>query len=55
MGQVSTEQTVAIIEAVGNAKAQSHKAEPNMDFSYLLLLAIVPVLLGYWLNKKRKK
>ena len=54
MGQVSTEQTVAIIEAVGDA-TRPMKAEPNMNFWPLLLLAIVPVLLGYWLNKRRKK
>jgi hypothetical protein len=61
-GQINTEQAVQIIEAVGNAKAQVAeatapvmKSEPNMDFSYLLLLAVIPVLLGYWLNKKRKK
>jgi hypothetical protein len=52
MGQMSTEQTVQIIDAVGNAQM---KAEPNMNFSYLLLLAVVPVVLGYWLNKRRKK
>ena len=54
MGQVSTEQTVAIIEAVGESNAKM-KSEPNMDFSYLLWLAIIPVLLGYWLNKRKKK
>ena len=59
MGQINTQQAVEIIEAVGNAKAQVAEAtmhsEPNMDFSYLLLLAVIPVILGYWLNKRRKK
>jgi len=52
MGQMSTEQTVKIIEAVGDASKM--KAEPNMNFSYLLILAVIPVLLGYWLNKRKK-
>ena len=55
MGQINSEQAVAIIDAVGEAKAKQMKSEPNMDFSYLLLLAVIPVLLGYWLNKRRKK
>jgi len=57
MGQVSTEQTVAIIEAVGDAIAPAPvmQAEPNMNFWHLLWLAIIPVILGWWLNKRRKK
>ena len=56
MGQMQTEQAVRIIEAVGDAMPEPvMRAEPNMNFWPLLLLAIVPVLLGYWLNKKRRK
>jgi len=56
MGFVSTEQTVAIIEAVGEAiPEQPIRSEPNMAFWPLLLLAIIPVVLGWWLNKRRKK
>jgi len=54
MGQVSTEQTVAIIEAVGDAIPDPvMQASPNMSFWPLLLLAIIPVLLAFWLRKKK--
>ena len=60
MGQVSTEQTVEIIEAVADVIDATQPetvtqiaAEPN--YWWLLSLAIVPVLLGYWLNKRRPK
>ena len=52
MGFVSTEQTVAIIEAVGEAMPEPvMRSEPNMNFSYLLWLAVIPVLLGFALKK----
>jgi len=57
MGQVSTEQTVAIIEAV-QQDPRMH-AEPNMSFWPLLLLAVIPVILApfvaTWFQKRRKK
>ena len=60
MGQVSTEQTVAIIEAVGNAIPETKmKSEPNMNFWPLLFIAVVgaavPVILTRWLMKRNKK
>jgi hypothetical protein len=57
MGQVSTEQTVAIIEAVGDAIQPNPvvmQAEPNMNYWWLLSLAVIPVFLTYWLNKRKK-
>jgi hypothetical protein len=54
MGQVTAEQTALIIDTTAEAIAKN-KAEPNMNFWPLLLLAVIPVLLGYWLNKRRKK
>ena len=50
MGQVSTEQTVAIIDAVGEAVSNAQpdvvmKSEPNMNFWPLLMIAIVPVII----------
>lgn len=55
MGQVSTEQTVRIIEAVGEAIPDPvMQAEPNMSFWPLLLLAVIPVVIAYWLNKRKK-
>ena len=53
MGFVNTEQTVAIIEAVGEAVHPEFigRSEPNMNFSYLLWLAVIPVLLGFALKK----
>ena len=60
MGQVSTEQTVAIIEAVGEAIPDPvMQAEPNMSFWPLLLIAVIPVVLApfvaTWFQKRRKK
>jgi hypothetical protein len=50
MGQVSTEQTVAIIEAVGDAVGNAQpdttimQAEPNMNFWPMLIIEIAPVV-----------
>ena len=56
MGQVSTEQTAIIIESTADAIAKNKmEAQPNMNFWPLLFLAIIPVVLGYWLNKRKKK
>lgn len=52
---LSTEQTVAVIEAVGNAVRPENKQDIGTNYWWLLLIAIVPVLLGYWINKRRKK
>ena len=59
MGQVSTEQTVAIIEAVGDAMPDPvMRSEPNMAFWPLLLIAVIPVILAPFVAtwfKRRKK
>lgn len=56
MGLLTTEQAVSLIDAVGDAIPDPvMRAEPNMAFWPLLLIAIVPVWLGWWLNKRRKK
>ena len=63
MGQ-ATEQKTEFIEAITELVVATKKeptpmrSEPNMNFSYLLILAVVPVVLGWWLNNirlKRKK
>ncbi len=59
MGQVSTEQTVRIIEAVGEAMPDSTMhAEPNMSFWPLMLIAVVPVILApfvaTWIQRRKK-
>jgi hypothetical protein len=60
MGFVSTEQTVAIIEAVGDAIPEQPvmRSEPNMNFWPLLIIAvvaaIVPVFVTRWLKKRKK-
>ena len=56
----SVEQTVAIIEAVGDAiNPDVMHAEPNMNFWPLLLLAVIPVILApfvaTWFQRRRKK
>jgi len=55
----SVEQTVAIIEAVGNAipeAAPVMQAEPNMNFWPLLAIAVIPVVLApfiaMWIKKR---
>jgi hypothetical protein len=56
MGQVSTEQVAIIIEETSDAIAKNKmEAQPNMNFWPLLLLAIIPVWFGWWLNNRRKK
>ena len=60
MGQVSTEQTVRIIEAVGEAVQQPASSEPHWAFSLVLVLAPVALAayLGVWTRNvviKRKR
>jgi len=50
MGQVSTEQAVRIIEAVGEA---TQKSQPNTNYWWLFIIAIIPVIVGYWLKRKK--
>lgn len=51
MGQMATEQTIAIIEA-----AKDTTSEPN--YWWLMLIAVLPVILApfiaIWLNKRKK-
>lgn len=55
MGQVSTEQTVRIIEAVGDAIPDPvMQAAPNMNFWPLLALGLIPVWFGWWLHNRGK-
>ncbi len=49
MGQVSTEQTIQIIDSVANAINNSDpvmRSEPNMNFGILALLALLPMIAG---------
>jgi len=48
MGMIPTEQTVAIIEAVGEAikTDPAMKSEPNMAFGMLALLTLLPMIAG---------
>ncbi len=47
MGMIPTEQTVAIIKAVGEAIPEPvMKSEPNMAFGMLALLALLPMVAG---------
>lgn len=60
MGYISTEQTTEIIDSVTELVDAVNtepvmRAEPNMNFWPLLALAVIPVLLGYWLNNRRKR
>ena len=66
MGQVSTEQTVAIIEAVGDVVHEQPQPRAQPQYGWLLLIAIAPVIAGViikrwvpgalikkWLKKKK--
>ena len=63
MGLVTTEQTVAIIEAIGEAMPEPAvmRSEPNMNFVPLALIAVLPVIvipIFLWVKKalsRRKK
>ena len=60
MGQVSTEQTVAIIESVADAIDAATPDTvttviPEPNYWWALSLVILPVMLGYWLNHRRKR
>ena len=61
MGQVSTEQTTAIIEAVGDAlgKAQAETTTVIAETNYwwLAVIAILPIIAGSfitWIKRKKK-
>lgn len=56
MGQVNTEQVAVIIESTADAiaKAQPEVVQPATNYWWLLTLAIIPVVLGYWLNRRKK-
>jgi hypothetical protein len=52
MGLVSTEQTVAIIDAVSSV-VEKVKPEPEVtNYWWLLLIAIVPAVIALWKTKK---
>jgi len=61
MGQVSTEQTVAIIESVSNAMNQPDPViqiiQPDPNYWWLALIAVLPVIAGgiHWKRKKYGK
>lgn len=52
MGMVSTEQTVRIIEAVSDAVKPTAQPQ-STNYWWLLLIAIVPVLLGWYLKRRK--
>ena len=59
MGQVSTEQTTAIIESVAKVIDAVQpdtvtNIQPDPNYWWLLILAVVPILLGFILNKRKK-
>jgi len=58
MGFVNTEQTTAIIESVAKVVEASNPVvpvTPQQSYWWWLSLGIIPVLLGWWLNKRKKK
>ena len=54
MGYVPVEQTVAIIEAVGEATRVAPPVEPKPNYWWLLAIAIIPVIIGAWLTRGKK-
>lgn len=58
MGQVSTEQTVKIIESVAEAIKPTETpiiqvVQPDPNYWWLLSLAIIPVLLTFFLQRRK--
>jgi len=51
---MSTEQTVRVIEAVGEVVNNQPEAQQEPNYWWLLSLAIIPVILGWWLNKRKQ-
>ena len=51
MGNPSTEQTVAIIEAVADVVHAEPKPEPQPQYGWLLLIAVAPVIVGVIVKK----
>ena len=59
MGFVNTEQTTAIIESVAKVVEASNPetttvAPTDTNYWWLLLIGIIPVVLGWWLTKRKK-
>ena len=57
MGFVSTEQTTAIIDSVAkvvDAANPSVPVSPQQSYWWWLSLGIIPVVLGWWLNRRKK-
>jgi ABC-type polysaccharide/polyol phosphate export permease len=52
MGQVSAEQTVAIIEAVGEAVKQPDPEPTN--YWWLLIIAVIPVFIGAYFGRRNE-
>jgi hypothetical protein len=52
MGQVSTEQTVAIIDAVSNAVEKVQPEPEATNYWWLLLIAIIPAVIALWKTKR---
>ena len=49
MGMVSTEQTVRVIEAVGEVV---ERQQPETNYWWLLIIAVIPVIVGFLLKRK---
>jgi len=58
MGFVNTEQTTAIIDSVTRvveaSKVDPIPVTPEQSWLWWLSLGIIPVVLGWWLNKRKK-
>ncbi len=60
MGFVNTEQTTAIIESVAKVVDAANpdivqQVQPEPNYWWALLLAVFPILLGWFLNNKKGK
>jgi len=57
MGQMSAEQTVAIIEAVGDVVEETQPQPQVTNYGWLLVLAIAPVVIGVlakrWFDRRK--
>ena len=59
MGMMSTEQTVRVIEAVGDVVKTKPMPQQQENYLWLFIIAvagsITSVLLGYYLNRRKRR
>jgi len=53
MGQMSAEQSIRFVEATADAIARTQPEPESTNYLWLLLIAVIPILLGWWLKGRK--